>query len=285
LRRYAESGGTLLFVVIQPDIAAELANLMGSDPIEVEEVRLEGYTMLGEIDFDHPLFAAMAGPQFNDFTQIRFWKYRRIKLNDEEARVLARFEQGDPALIEKSIGKGRLLVLASGWQPGDSQLSRSWKFLLMISTLAEGNDWKRSFRTQYLVNERVTLPARLIGSEATEITKPDGTKITLEGQMREFDGTDQPGVYSAVSSAGELRFVVHVDPRESETAPLPSDAFAQLGCRLSGEVEAREAAVRQQMRDVELESRQKLWQWLVAGVMGVLIVETWLAGHLLGAAT
>jgi hypothetical protein len=29
-----------------------------------------------------------------------------------------------------------------------------------------------------------------------------------------------------------------------------------------------------------LESRQKLWQWLVAATLGVLIVETWLAGRL-----
>ena len=34
-----------------------------------------------------------------------------------DARVLARFENGDPAVIEKPIGKGRLVVLASGWSP------------------------------------------------------------------------------------------------------------------------------------------------------------------------
>ena len=58
--------------------------------------------MLGEIAFDHPLFASLAGAQFNDFTKIRFWKYRRIdadRLGD--ARVLARFETGDAAVIEK----------------------------------------------------------------------------------------------------------------------------------------------------------------------------------------
>ena len=35
--------------------------------------------MLGEIKFDHPLFAPLAGAQFNDFTKIRFWKHRVIK--------------------------------------------------------------------------------------------------------------------------------------------------------------------------------------------------------------
>ncbi len=39
-----------------------------------------------------------------------------------EARVLARFETGDPAIVEKAVGKGTLFVFASGWQPGDSPL-------------------------------------------------------------------------------------------------------------------------------------------------------------------
>jgi hypothetical protein len=34
-----------------------------------------------------------------------------------------------------------------------------------------------------------------------------------------------------------------------------------------------------QMRDLELEDQQKVWQWLVVALICVLIVETWLAGH------
>ncbi|MFO0952790.1 MAG: hypothetical protein U0835_16900 [Isosphaeraceae bacterium] len=81
--------------------------------------------MLGEVAFDHPLFAPLAGPQFNDFTRIRFWKHRHIEPDAlGDARVLARFEGGDPALVEEVwSAKGRLVVLTSGWNPGDSQLA------------------------------------------------------------------------------------------------------------------------------------------------------------------
>ena len=34
------------------------------------------------------------------------------------------------------------------------------------------------------------------------------------------------------------------------------------------------------MRDLELESKQKLWQWLISGALVLLIMETWLAGRL-----
>ena len=53
--------------------------LAGVSPWNIEEAAIgRGDVMLGEIAFDHPLFASLAGAQFNDFTKIRFWKYRRI---------------------------------------------------------------------------------------------------------------------------------------------------------------------------------------------------------------
>jgi hypothetical protein len=80
---------------------------------------------------------------------------------------------------------------------------------------------------------------------------------------------------------GPARFAVNLDPAESDTTPVAAEVFEQLGCRLAGRTDAaREAERIQQLRDVELESRQKLWQWLVAATLGVLIVETWLAGRL-----
>jgi len=42
--------------------------------------------------------------------------------------------------------------------------------------------------------------------------------------------------------------------------------------------EKRAEQLRQQ-RDIELESRQKVWRWLIVAALGVLILETWLAGR------
>ncbi len=36
--------------------------------------------------------------------------------------------------------------------------------------------------------------------------------------------------------------------------------------------------VRQQ-RDTELEGRQKVWHWLIAAALAVLVLETWWAGR------
>ena len=34
-----------------------------------------------------------------------------------------------------------------------------------------------------------------------------------------------------------------------------------------------------QMHNIELENRQKLWRWLILAAIGILILETWLAGR------
>jgi hypothetical protein len=36
------------------------------------------------------------------------------------------------------------------------------------------------------------------------------------------------------------------------------------------------------MRDVELESQQKLWQWLLLGALVLLGIESWMSGWLTG---
>ena len=85
--------------------------------------------------------------QFNDFTKIHFWKYRR--LDAERARRRRGSWPGSrtatPPSSRKPLGKGRLVVLASGWNPADSQLARSSKFVpLMIGAAGSARPAARS---------------------------------------------------------------------------------------------------------------------------------------------
>ena len=42
---------------------------------------------------------------------------------------------------------------------------------------------------------------------------------------------------------------------------------------------AAASARERQLKIQELEKRQKLWRWLVLAAIGILLVETWLAGR------
>ncbi|MEM9659330.1 MAG: VWA domain-containing protein, partial [Planctomycetota bacterium] len=105
LDAYLKNGGVVLYVVAPGDRGEALERLVGADqPLQIEEGDVDGYAMLREIDFGHSLFAPMAGPQFNNFTQIRIWRFRRIDESSlQPCRIVARFESGDPAIIEKRV--------------------------------------------------------------------------------------------------------------------------------------------------------------------------------------
>jgi hypothetical protein len=294
LQQYMRAGGTVLAVVAAPGRAETLAALAGTPAREIEEAAVAGDVMLGEIAFDHPLFAPLAAAQFNDFTKIHFWKYRRINPEALGAtRVLARFENGDPAVVEKTQERGRLVVLASGWNPVDSQLARSSKFVPLISGLLDLGNPHPLGAGNHNVGDRVELPrdenapSRSEGrlsegaSAGPVVHKPDGTTIRLARGTTLFSDTDQPGVYTLDTSAGTRSFVVNLDALESKTAPLHVETLEQFGCRLVNRSQAHKQADQEQLRQMqnaELENRQKLWRWLILSAIGVLIVETWLAG-------
>ena len=278
LRAEVEAGRTLVFVPKSAAAAATLGALTGREGISMLETQPASYAMLGEIDFQHPLFAPFADPRFSDFTKIHFWKYRKLDPAAlPGARVVAKFDSGDPALLELPLGRGKLYVLTSGWHPDDSQLAVSSKFVPLLWSLLEQSGGVASFATQYAIGDRVALPA---GAAATGVQAPDGTTSPLASGATEFAATAQPGIYTLTGGAKPQRFAVNLDANESRTAPLSTDDLEQLGvpvARLKTEVTAV-TENKTVLQGIESENRQKLWRWFIAATLAVLLMETALAG-------
>ncbi len=282
LRRYLDQGGTVLYVATSELDASPLGSLLGMPDPKITATEPDDYAMLGEIQFDHRVFSDMAGPQFNNFTQILFWKYRRLEESASTgANVLARFDTGDIAMLQKDFDNGELYVMTSGWQPDDSQLARSWKFLLMIAALVDGNRQGSAFEPSYQVNQGVPMPRGIELSDNSTMIKPNGEQVLLAGDSTVLVGIDQPGFYRLNTADGLTEFAVHIDPTESETAPLSREAFERTGVRMTTEFDPAAATAKmQQVRDIELERRQKVWKWLVVLALVALIAETLVAGWL-----
>ena len=282
LEAFLSTGGTVLFVVTDETSATPLAELMGRDGLNISEANNDEYAMLGEIAFGDPLFARFADPRFNDFTKIHFWKHRRIDIADvPDVQVLAYFDNGDPALLEQTHRPGRLLVLTSSWRPVDSQLARSTKFVPLLSGILERAGGQQSVLPQYNVGDAVVLPADDGPAANRSIRAPSGAQLRLASDATVFEATDEPGIYELESGERRQPFAVNVAVTESETDPMPPDMLQEYGIQL-GKRSTREEMAEElrQMRDLELEQQQKVWRWLIVAAIGILIVETWLAGYL-----
>jgi hypothetical protein len=272
-----ERGAVALCILADREDAAALESLTG-ESLKASEASVDGFALLGALERRHPVFAAFRTPSFSDFSAIRFWRYRRLELAEgSRAEVLARFEGGAPAVLEYGLGKGRVLVWASGWRPADGQWVLSSRAVPFLSGCL---DWAMGGRQPFVVTvpgESVVLPEGTSGvrnSGGDWIDARDG-RVILE----------VPGVYVMEPGGGVV--VVNMAREESVVAPLPLERLSALGVPVAtesiglskGESKApwdASAALLAQ----ELEARQGLWRWVLIGVMVLLGIETVWAGRL-----
>ena len=297
VKRQLENGGTVLIASPNPESMQASLALCGREAINVTEATVNRYAMLGEIDFQHPVFAPFAESQFSDFTGIRFWKHRTlaglIPRNAEEGseqssadRVLARFDDGDPAVIDLKMERGRVLVFAAGWQPADSQFARSSKFPMLMLRLIEQASGYRPRSDHLTVGDQISWPstARIEAGLKGSVLKPDQSKVDGQSLDLPFSDSAQPGVYTLSVPGRVEKVAVNIAPDESRTAPLTLEQLESFGLKLKSHERAidlqRATAQQRQLQLMELEQQQKLWQIVLCAVVAILLIETILGGWL-----
>ena len=120
-----------------------------------------------------------------------FWKHRRLTIPpDLPARVLAKFDDGAPALAEITIGKGSLLALTTGWNPADSQLAVSSKFLPLMQIILDWSGGAAPARSQFQIGEPI--PSPVSSGDALQWRKPDGRVVGVAAG-KPFTETDLRG--------------------------------------------------------------------------------------------
>ena len=112
LQRFVEGGGGL-FVAVgsratwSPDVDVLPAALEAP----VDRTRGDA-ARIGALEYGHPVFEPFRAPRSGDFATARIYGYRTVT-PAADAQVLARFDGGAPALVERRIGAGRVLLWTS----------------------------------------------------------------------------------------------------------------------------------------------------------------------------
>lgn len=228
---------------------------------------------LGEVRFDHPLFATF-GSAPASLSAARFLRYPRLEPS-VGSDVLAQFDDGQPAVIERREGSGHIVLVG---MPLDA---RSGDFPLQSSYLP------------FL--HRLVL--YVSGRDATPLARPTGQSWVLSGLLKEPavltpDGSiirpardtvgstvvlTEAGVYALYAGRvqGEPTALVAVNapPGESDLASADPRELL-LGVRQSSA--ATDAANEVPSRS-EIEGRQRLWRALLIAVVLLLLGETFIA--------
>jgi hypothetical protein len=296
LTAFVEGGGGLLVAMgddVDPDrYDAELAGLLPA-PLHVVKTAAERgvpgaaekAARLAEIDWDHPALRVFTGTAREGFESMRTFRYMLLKPDRREngVRVLARYDDGAPALVEARRGRGRVMLYASTLDPEWSDWTIRTSFLpamqRIAAWLAGSLDERRPTPSLVGAPRPLELPA---GLSLAAVVGPDGRErrdgAARGAGAREGPVTvtpDRPGLWQvkvrdAATGAERLdpglAFAVRADPRESDTRRLePAELTAWFG----GEALARVAqdgkpAVRHEV---------PLWSWLLLLAVAAFLAE------------
>ncbi|MEX2465936.1 MAG: hypothetical protein WD995_03450, partial [Gemmatimonadota bacterium] len=248
---------------------------------------------LGHLEYEHPIFEAFAGPRSGDFGGARFFRARDLVPSDS-ADVLARFDDGSVALAELATGNGTLLVWTTTLDAFWNDLALQPVYLPFMHRIAEylagRTDATPSFAVGQVVdlaNPRALESAGLVvdaaeglveGTEQVALT-PSGEGIRVpESTEARFISLQERGFYTVRPPGGDadrpFTLAVNVDLEESELATIdPEELVLQVQATAAGSMGSG-ADGAQALRREDQERRQSLWRWILAGALGLLILET-----------
>ncbi|MES2307046.1 MAG: BatA domain-containing protein [Gemmatimonadota bacterium] len=229
---------------------------------------------LGELVEEHPIFSAFRGGATAALGSARYLRYARVEAQSG-ARVLARFDDGLPALLERREQSGRVLLVAAPLDDRAGDFPRQPAFLPFVRRLvlyAAGGDGAPLWHTTGAAwRPGLAIPDMVVASPSGELLRPDsahGGAIVLT----------EAGVYSAYRerAVGAPAAIVaaNAPAGESDLTRLKATDLL-LGVADSNAT----AATRGPPTSAELEQRQQLWRIFLMVVALLLLVETWLVGR------
>jgi Mg-chelatase subunit ChlD len=253
---YVQEGGALLVTagpMLDPSSFASLFEQAGK--LKVESAEGTGFpTTLAPVDTRHPIFAAF-GTFAANLGQAEFTQALRIAPPaDGNSRIVARFTNGLPAMVEQEIGSGRVIVFASDVSSEWNDFPRQPTFVPFVNETL-----------RYLANLRERPRDLTVGAVVAGL----GAAGVAGLQAGDIGATSKPGVIKIGSP--ERLVAVNVDARESRPARMTDTEFTQMVRRTDAEGRSADIVAREQ------ESGQHWWRYGLLALMAVLVAEGLLA--------
>jgi hypothetical protein len=256
-----------------------------NDAVAISERTIDRFQLLQNIDMSHPMFSAFSDPKFNDFTKIRFWKHRQVQgLLSNDWRILANYDDGTPAIFQRPLGKGMVSVLASGWQPIESQLALSSKFVPIVVAMFEQASPLQP-DPDYRCGERI--PSQLAHENWQSIVQQQSYDVGKELGLKDpqNDGVFiAPGIFKA--SNQEEFVAVNLSKSEGLTDPIDLEEFARFGIPIgqpSSPSNHPESVSRKNQLAEQMEASQSGWWWILLAVLIFAglesLIAAWRTGH------
>jgi hypothetical protein len=279
LQRFVQDGGGL-FVAAGPRATwpqdADILPASLSQPID--KSRGES-ARVGALEYGHPVFEMFRAPRSGDFSTARFYAYRSVAAAPN-TQVLARFDAGTPALVERKVGSGHVMLWASTLDLSWTDLPLKPVFLPFIhrsmvhlANYAEPAPWLTI--GQVFDPDASNAKAQATGRLALT---PSGKRLPLEdeGSSAQVLELTEQGFYEIRGQKANSDVTVvasNVDPAESDLTPLDPAEIVTAATGSTGQ-NAQQAEADVPLTPEAQERSQRLWWYMLATGVLLLGVDT-----------
>ncbi len=299
LTRFVTQGGGLLVALGDrlPWNGSDLPLLPGKPGAAVDRLAGGGGT-LGYLDYSHPIFDEFKDPKNGNFSNVRFFKYRALTPGPTD-KVLARYDDGAAAMVERSVGSGHIsrsrrrsmtigMIFRSGicscrfctrppviWRNTPSPMRGTPSAGCSTSRCRSPRSCAKAAR------ETVRVAAR---KPSGVVMAPSGSQVTVgEGGVQAVELAEQ-GFYSVrLQGLGDRRpfqVAVNLDPSESDLTPLPPAEFVATATGRAAVTTSGQSLENPELTPEDIEKKQGIWWYLFAAGTAMLLSEAVLANRL-----
>ena len=277
LAKFVEAGGQVIASTgPRTEVSAFNTSLQRITPATLREAvqpRAGESVAITEVKFDHPIFEVFQ--ESGRLASANVIGYFRSEPN-QNAAVLARFEDGSPALIEGRTGKGRVLLFTSSLGPSWNDLPLTPLYLPFIHQMVryagtrEENPWYGLGQTFTVSKGKESAPPAIDTPAGARLSE---SRLTPDGDL--LVTAQEPGFYRLRYSDRPGFTAVNTDGAEGDFSKLNFQEF--MAGVTGGAGSAEGSAANGGLSNEEVEGRQKVWWSLLLVALLLLLLESFLA--------
>ena len=288
LRDFVKQGGGMLATMgsrfPSPSLETQWKELWPGKGIEKRLLTADAERMvlLGQFDKEHPLFREFQESGAESLRSAEIFGYIRFQ---PDSTVLLRLSNGDPALLEKQYGQGRMLLFASSFDNVWSDFPLHPAFIPLAHQLVRYAAQLPEEPPAYTIPAAVPLSqykragASQPSAQVWDVIGPDGKReVPLAQELRpDFLVLRQAGFYELRQADRSHLVAANTDPRESDLTRLAPEDRALWIAGSSAKQDASNPDA-----NPDLPQRQNIWWNLLLIAFIMALVEVYLANQYLG---
>jgi hypothetical protein len=279
LAKYVRSGGSVLVAAGTSEGGRQHIPVFDANVLAARYYTSDGGLSQTVGDAD-PSYAPIG--KADRWSGVKF--YYAVKVDDAGSRVVARLTDQTPLLLDKPIGEGRVLLLASGLDNLTNDFPLHPDFVPFVEQTAFYLSGTARRSGSRLVDSFIDLRNSKEQAVSVEVIDPDGRRpLSLkEAASAQTYQVTRAGFYELRLANGRQDVIgVNPDRRESDLDVIPPDVLSLWTGKNAVEPEnSSQAAATGQPEDKS--KPYGLWWYVMLLVLAAALAEFWVAGRYLG---